>query len=157
MPKVIISDTSCFILLTTIDHINLLYDLYGDVYTTPEVVLEFGTSLPNWVIPISSSNQDQKEFLKLQLDEGEASAIALALEMPDCTIILDDTKARKFAKDLGPSVTGTLGVIIKAKLEGLIPSIKPILSKIKTTNFYISDSLIEKSIQEAEEDEEFTN
>jgi len=153
MPKIIISVTSCFILLSTIDQLNLFFELYGEVYTTPEVVQEFGTSLPFWVISISPSNQVQKEILKLQLDEGEASAIALALEMPGCTIILDDTKARKYAIDLGLSVTGTLGVIIKAKLSGLIPSIKPILSKIKTTNFYIPNTLIEKSIQEAEEEE----
>lgn len=75
----------------------------------------------------------------MQIDKGESSAIALALETPDSTVILDDYKARKIAQQLGINFTGTIGVIIKAKLKGIIPSIKPYLEKIKQTNFrYLS-------------------
>ena len=49
----------------------------------------------------------------MQLDKGESSAIALAFETPDCTIILDDYKARKIADQLGLHITGTIGVIVK--------------------------------------------
>lgn len=59
----------------------------------------------------------------MQIDKGESSAIALALETPDSTVILDDYRARKIAEQLGVSITGTIGVIIKAKLNGAIPSI----------------------------------
>lgn len=75
----------------------------------------------------------------MQVDKGEASAIALALELPESTIILDDFRARKVAERLKVNFTGTIGVIIKAKLQGIISSIKPLLSKIKQTNFRISD------------------
>jgi predicted nucleic acid-binding protein len=67
----------------------------------------------------------------MQIDSGESSAIALALETPGSTIILDDYKARKIADQLGLMFTGTIGVIIKAKLSGIIPSIKPFLEKMK--------------------------
>jgi hypothetical protein len=64
----------------------------------------------------------------MQIDKGEASAIAVALESPGCTLILDDYKARKIAEKLVIDITGTIGVIIKAKLTGIIPFIQPLLS-----------------------------
>ncbi len=50
MLKVVIADTSCFILLDKIGELNLLLSIYGKVYTTPHVVKEFGKELPEWVI-----------------------------------------------------------------------------------------------------------
>jgi predicted nucleic acid-binding protein len=74
----------------------------------------------------------------MQIDKGESSAIALALETPESTVILDDYRARKIAEQLGVNYTGTIGVIIRAKIIGVIPAIKPILSKIKETDFRLS-------------------
>lgn len=90
-------------------------------------------------------------MLELQVDAGEASAIALALEMADSILILDDWKGRKVAERLGLSVTGTFGVIIKAKNSGIIPSIKPILDKMRETNFRISEELEQSALLEANE------
>lgn len=87
----------------------------------------------------------------MQIDKGESSAIALAMEMSESTIILDDYKARKVAERLGLNYTGTIGIIIKAKLEGIIPSIKPILTKIKQTDFHISKELELIALKEAGE------
>lgn len=87
----------------------------------------------------------------MQVDKGESSAMALALEMPESTIIIDDYKARKVADHLGINYTGTIGVLIKAKLLGIIQSIKPLLAKIKETNFRISAELEEKALQESGE------
>ncbi|MFI5149883.1 MAG: DUF3368 domain-containing protein [Bacteroidia bacterium] len=56
-------------------------------------------------------------------------------------MILDDYKARKIAEKLGLSITGTLGVIVKAKKNGIIESVKPILIELKGTNFRISSEL----------------
>lgn len=67
----------------------------------------------------------------MQIDKGESSAIALALETPGSTVILDDYKARKIADQLGINFTGTIGVIIKAKLKGIIPSINLYWKKSK--------------------------
>lgn len=87
----------------------------------------------------------------MQIDKGESSAIALALETPDCTVILDDYKARKIADQLGLNITGTIGVIVKAKLKGVIPSIKPILTKIRTTDFRLTMELELLAMKEAGE------
>jgi predicted nucleic acid-binding protein len=65
----------------------------------------------------------------------------LAIELDNCLLIIDDLKGRKFANQLGLTIIGTIGVIVDAKLAGIIPSIKPILSKIKSTNFRITEQL----------------
>jgi predicted nucleic acid-binding protein len=87
----------------------------------------------------------------MQIDKGESSAIALALETANSTVILDDYKARKIAERLGISYTGTIGVIVKAKLKGIIPSIKPLLQKIKQTDFRLSTDLELQALKEANE------
>jgi len=141
MPKIIISDTSCFIVLTKIDELDLLQKVYGQITTTIDIATEFGETLPEWVEIHSVFDKKRQQLLELQIDRGESSAIALALETPDSTLILDDYKARLIAERLGINITGTIGVIVKAKLQGIIPSIKPILEKIKKTDFRLSPAI----------------
>ena len=141
MHKIIISDTSCFIILTNIGELHLLQKLYSKIITTIEIATEFGEPLPEWVEILSVKSKDTQRLLEMQIDKGESSAIALALEISDSLLILDDIKARKIASQLGLSITGTLGIIIKAKLEGIIPSVIPILNKIKQTDFRLSNEV----------------
>lgn len=151
MPKIIISDTSCFIVLSKIGELELLQKVYGSIITTKEIALEFGDDLPDWVEILEVKDIQNQKLLELQLDKGESSALALALETNNPTVILDDFKARKIAAQLQIRYTGTIGVIVKAKLTGIIPSIKPILTKIKLTNFRLSTELEQMAIKEANE------
>jgi predicted nucleic acid-binding protein len=151
MPKTIISDTSCFIILQNIGELDLLHKVYGQIVTTVDIASEYGESLPEWVEIVVVKDKYRQQLLEMQIDKGESSAIALALETPNSSIILDDYKARKIAEQLGIPFTGTIGVIIKAKLEGLIFSIKPLLVKIKQTNFRISDDIEFQALREAKE------
>jgi predicted nucleic acid-binding protein len=151
MPKVIISDTSCLIILTKIGEINLLRQLYKTVTITQDISLEYGEILPDWCEVQQVRDHYIQQLLEMQIDKGEASAIALALETSENIVILDDWKARKVAERLGLSVTGTLGVIIKAKNTGIIPSIKPYLDKIRETNFRVSEELEQIALKEANE------
>jgi predicted nucleic acid-binding protein len=141
MHKTIISDTSCLIVLSKIGEMDLLKKVYGSVFTTLDIADEFGDSLPEWMEVLSVKDPFTQQLLELQIDKGESSAIALALEMPGSTVILDDFKARKIAIKLGIQVTGTLGVIIRAKQKGVLSSIKPFLEKLKQTNFRLSSEL----------------
>ena len=151
MHKTIIADTSCFIILSKIEELDLLKKVYGQIVTTSDIVEEYGETLPDWVIIENVSDKSRQRILELQIDKGESSAIALALEIPKSTLILDDFKARKIAQQLGISFTGTIGVIIKAKLSGIIPSIKPYFKKIKETNFRISAEIELQALKEAKE------
>src|SRR5580658_2580767 len=101
MPKTIISDTSCLIVLTNIAELDLLRKTYGTIVTTVEISMEFGEPLPNWIIIEKVSDKQKQQLLELQIDKGESSAIALALETPESTVILDDYKARKIAEQPG--------------------------------------------------------
>ena len=89
-----------------------------------------------------------QHILQTSLDIGEASAIALAVELKNPLLILDDTKARRIASELKINYTGILGILIEAKLSGKIKLIRPLIEKIKETNFYLSPA-IEKKIYDA--------
>jgi predicted nucleic acid-binding protein len=149
--KTIISDTSCFIILNNIGELSLLHKVYGIVITTPDIALEYADELPTWVEIKPVTDKYKQQLLEMQIDKGESSALALALEIPGSTVILDDYKARKIAEQLHIKFTGTLGVIIKAKLSGVIPSIKPLLEKIKQTNFRLSPEIEIQALKEANE------
>ena len=151
MHKIIIADTSCFIVLTKINQLELLHQVYTEIVTTVDILSEFGEPLPNWIKIKNVSDKSKQQLLEMQIDRGESSAIALALETPDCTVILDDYKARKIAERLGINITGTVGVIIKAKLKGIIPSIKPFVEKIKLTDFRLSIDVEIAALKEAQE------
>ncbi|AWH84977.1 DUF3368 domain-containing protein [Flavobacterium album] len=151
MHKIIISDTSCLIILSKIGELDLLKLIYGQIITTPEIAEEFGEPLPEWIIVRRIADNSRQQILELQIDRGESSAIALALEIVECTLILDDYKARKIAVRLGLTITGTIGIIVKAKLSGIIPSIKPYLNKIKQTDFRISGELEDLALKQANE------
>jgi predicted nucleic acid-binding protein len=75
----------------------------------------------------------------------------LTIETPNAILIVDDLKARSFASELGVNYSGTLGLILRAKQEGVIPSLKPILSQIRETNFRISESLLSAILHLANE------
>src|SRR5947208_3309161 len=124
MHNTIISDTSCLIVLTNIQELDLLNKVYGQIITTSEVLSEYGQQLPDWFKIIDPKDVKYLKVLELEIDKGEASAILLALELGDATVILDDYKARKVAVKLGLTITGTLGIILKAKRQEIISSIK---------------------------------
>jgi predicted nucleic acid-binding protein len=151
MQSVIISDTSCIILLDKIGELNLLNTLFGQVSVTQEIATEFGKELPDWFIIEEPANKTYQKILEASLDKGEASAIALAIEQLDCLLIIDDLKGRKFAQKLGINITGTLGIIIDAKISGYINSVKPILDKIKKTDFRLSDELEKRALERSKE------
>lgn len=141
MHKTIISDTSCLILLHKIGELNLLNKLFGTIITTPEVASEFLYALPSWIEVKEASDKTFQALVEQSIDKGEASAITLAREFQNCLLIIDDLKGRNYALQLGLQITGTLGIIVDAKLSGKIDSIKPLLLKIRATNFRISDRI----------------
>lgn len=151
MHKTIVSDTSCFIILSNIEEIDLLQKTFGEIITTKEVIVEFGEELPSWIQVKSPTDKYRQRILETQVDKGEASAIALALDFPESMIILDDLKARKVAENLGIAITGNIGVIIIAKKRGVINSIKPFLEEIRMTNFRVSQDIEKQALKEAEE------
>ena len=141
MHNAIMSDASCLILLDKIGELELLHKLYGTIITIKEVALEFGNPLPSWLEIKQPVNKNYQSIIEASLDRGEASAIALAIEYEECLLIIDDLKGRKFAYKLRIAIIGTLGIILDAKLAGIIPSVNQLLIKIKQTNFRLTERL----------------
>ena len=148
---IVIADTSCLIVLTKIGALDLLKELYEEVYITDEIALEYGESIPDWIIIKNVKNKKYQQLLHLLLDLGESSAIALSLEMDNVLLILDDLKGRKEAEKLGCRITGTLGVLFKAKKVGLISELKTYIEKLKSAGFRISYKVIEEILRRSSE------
>ena len=151
MHKVVISDTSCLIILHEIGELDLLRKVYYTVSTTPEVVQEFMEILPDWIKIEKVKDKKYQEFLETQVDFGEASAIALAKEMESPLLLLDDLKARKLATKLNLRFTGTLGVIHRAKQIGAIEKVRPIIEKLLATDFRISGNIVAELLRKNNE------
>jgi predicted nucleic acid-binding protein len=151
MPKTVIADTSCFIVLEKINELSLLNKIYREVITTPEIATEFKKPLPDRISIIETKNKLVQRELKAKIDVGEASAIALGLEIPNCSIILGDLKARKIAASLKLDFTGTLGVIVKAKQLNLIDSVKPIILKLREGGLRFSEEIEKDILNQAKE------
>lgn len=148
--KVIIADTSCLIIYHKIDQLIILQNTFSELIVTKEVSVEFG-ELPNWVVIKEVENKEQYLKLADDLGIGEASSIALALELGNSLLIIDEKKGRKVAGDFNLEIIGSLGVLIKAKEMGVIKSVRAILILIDKTNFRISSSIREKVLKEAGE------
>lgn len=88
MPSAVISDASCLIVLSKIDAVFLIQRVFGKVLTTPEIAPEARFELPDWIEIVSPDNREALRTMPSSIDIGEATAIALALEIPDSTLIL---------------------------------------------------------------------
>ncbi|MGZ8159343.1 MAG: DUF3368 domain-containing protein [Methylobacter sp.] len=141
MPE-IISNTSCLIILDNIDRLDILQKLYQTIHLTEEVALEFGKPLANWMTVNVVQDKNYLRILNASVDLGEASTIALAVQMQgDSVMILDDLKARKLAKQLDLKYTGLLGILLKAKQQNVITSVSDILAQFRQVNFRFSEKL----------------
>ncbi len=141
MHDAVISDASCLIVLSKIDAISLLNVVFHSVTTTPQVANEVGFELPSWIQLSNPKMTELLDDMPSSIDVGEASAIALALELTNSTLIIDDLSARNYAKRLGIDVTGTIGVLIRAKIDGHVGSIRPFVEAIRTTDFRFSETV----------------
>lgn len=146
MPQIIIADTSCLILLHKINELVLLRNVFGQITITDTIANEYSESLPEW-IEVRVPEDNFWTTLTAFLDAGEASAIALALEVPSSLLIVDELKGRKVAKELGINYTGTLGVIGSAKVTGKIQAVKPLIDKIRNTDFRVSEALLKRVLE----------
>jgi Predicted nucleic acid-binding protein, contains PIN domain len=141
MPEVI-SNTSCLIILDNIDRLDILQILYQTIHITEEVAQEFGKPLANWMMVNVVRDKNYLRLLNTNVDLGEASTIALAVQMlGNPVMILDDLKARKLAKQLELKYTGLLGILLKAKQQKIIVSVSDILVQLRQVNFRFSEKL----------------
>ena len=143
MPEPILIDTSSLIALERISLLQILCKVYKEVVISESVIKEFGTlSLPCISIRKVESNLLRLLITDLNLGKGEADVIALASQI-GLKVIIDDSKARRVAENMGLKVTGTIGVLMKAERIGLIESAHDKVRELREKGFYVSEELLE--------------
>ena len=83
----------------------------------------------------------------VDLGRGEAEVIALGLELRDSLLIVDDQLARRIADLHGLRYTGTLGVLVKGKQAGHIPSVGAVITALRGKGMWLSDSVVEDALR----------
>lgn len=160
--KTIVSDTSPLVAFAFLGLQDMLPRILGEVIIPPAVAREIGqprygfngvdaNELPG-VITRRPTDAHFVQQLRARVDEGEAEALALAVEIHAELIVIDDAAARSAAHELGLVVTGTLGLLLRAKQANQIVSVKPLLDRLRNElRFFLSDSLYQYALTAAGE------
>lgn len=144
MPEVI-SDTSPLQYLYQTECLDLLRILYGEILIPDGVAEEIaegrslGYSLPDlsslgWIRTVGVADR-RTLLLASDLGKGEREVLSLAIERPRATAILDDGLARRMAESLGLTFTGTLGVLLRAKVAGHLKTVRPTIDQLQVLGF----------------------
>ena len=154
----VLANTTPLIALANINKLELLQKLYGTIMVPKAVVDEIvreparhRVSGCPWIKVESIHDQSQKDLFRARLHAGEVEVMILAREQKADLLIIDDNAAKKTAKFLGFQVTGTLGVLLKAKKEGYLEKLEPVLSELIRDGLFISDDIKERVLREAGE------
>jgi uncharacterized protein len=149
----IVSDTSPIINLAAIGLLQLIPELFGEVFIPDAVYHEIvvvGAGEPgseeikeaDWAKVVSVSDLLLLSKLMQRLDPGEAEAIVLALDLKARFILMDESAGRSVATSHDLEPLGTLGILLKAKKAGLISAVTPVMDKLRAeAHFFISPSL----------------
>ena len=156
-----VADSGPLICLARINQLELLPRLFAKILVPPEVWDEvtvrgqghpgaYEVSQVTW-ITIQAPDPQLVKPLSILVDAGEAQAIALAQTTADCTILLDDARARKVAQRIGIKQIGTIGLLLRAKRRGLIEKIRPQIDGLVENGIYIRKELIDAVLKDAGE------
>lgn len=158
----LVADTSPLISLDACKQLGLLRKLYGSVVVPPAVERELSvggtTGLPKGLthahrkwIGVRTLRTPPSQALVAALHFGEAEVIALALEVGSPLVLLDETAARKIARARGLQVTGSLGVLRRAKNKGLLLAVKPSIDLMLSKGIQLGSDLIDAVLRDAGE------
>ncbi len=161
MPELTVVDTSPIFYLHRIGHLDVLHELYGRIAIPKAVEKELeeghihGEDVPQlanypWIEIINVSTP---EYLNLIVDlgPGESEVLAVASYNPLVLVVLDDKLARRIAVMQGFRLTGTAGVLLRAKDRGFITALKPVIEKLLSLDFRLKPELVKVILELAGE------
>lgn len=157
---IIVSDTSPISNLLQIGEIDILRAVFDRVIISISVyreiceVDESRRSLANldWIEMREVTYTDLQHHLMQTLDPGEAEAIALAIELSADYLLIDESLGREVADQLGVRITGLLGVLLKAKQGGHIPTVRHYIDRlVSEVGFRLGRELINDVLYQAGE------
>ncbi len=161
--RTVVSNTSPLSNLAYIGELDLLLPIYPQLLIPPAVYQELICFPPisatvtqliqTGVITVRPPTDDERvQALNQPLDWGEAEAIALAIELQADRLLIDERWGRQIAVHHGLKIRGILGILVNARQQQLIPSVQPILHRLKTeAGFRMSAELYARILREVGE------
>jgi len=155
---VIVSNASPLIVLLKINKLSILKKLFEKI-VIPDTVYKEITAKEHdklvfdklkWIETTSVKKTEMINLLEKLINKGEAEAIIFAKEL-NATLLMDDAKARKYAKLLNIEVIGTLGLLKMAKKRGLVQSVRKVIDDMLNEGYYIEDRLVKKILKDVGE------
>lgn len=151
----VVSNTSPVSNLATIGRLDVLRERFGEVLIPPAVWQELGrlehfgakravdgAANAGWLKVQTLSNHQLARALGSALDPGESEAIALAVESSADLLVMDESAGRAASRSLGVPLTGTIGLLLKEKRDGRIPSLGDEMDRlVGEAGFYLSDGI----------------
>ena len=148
---VVVSNTTPLIALAWLEQLDLLPTLFGtvhipravhdEIHHNPEAIGVSALGAAHWLAVTPVTNTLAVELLLDQLDVGESEAIVLARELQAGLLLMDERRGRRRAVQGGLSVTGTLGILIRARQRELVGPLRPLLDRLRQLPFHMSESL----------------
>lgn len=155
----VVLDSSCIIILSQIEKVDILEMLFSEIFVPEAVSAEFMIK--------ASGTEDERKFrevvktakvkdslavmtLQTDLGKGESECIVLAKEINADFVVLDDKDARKIAEFLGLNIIGTLGILVMAYKKGIVQNVKSVIDRMREENFWVDDKVYERILKEIE-------
>lgn len=160
---VVVADASPLTALLHLNKLQLLIDLYRQIYIPTAVANEMYELMPfgydisflndhSHYIVRPANDVELVKVLSTVLDRGEAEAIALSREVKADLLLIDEKLGKEIAVKENIKCKGVIGVLIDAKAEGLIPQLKPLLDDlVNNSKFRISNTIYKLALEKAGE------
>lgn len=160
--ELVVVNTGPLLALGACGQVELLRALHQHVVVPPEVVSELRrvdspgrapavAGLEASWLELVELRERPAGFLEAYLDDGEAAVIALAQQLGARWVVIDERRGRLAARALRLSVTGSIGILLRAKRHGLIEAVKPCLDSMHSAGVWLHEELIRLALNEAGE------
>ena len=159
----IVSNSTPISNLLHIKHVHLLQKLFREVYIPDAVADELNAFFKdsndfqdclnnNHIIIKKVESLHFVKHMTPYLHQGEIEAICLCLENGAVLCLMDDKDGREVAQMNQLPVTGTLGILLKAKSMGYISEVKFLIDMLRSEkHFWIDERMYQKALSLAGE------
>jgi predicted nucleic acid-binding protein len=148
-------DSSPLILLARVEALPLLQSLgslilvplpvAAEVHAKRDDPASVALERETWLRVVGIPEPDPA-ILVWELGAGETAVLSWALHHPGTLAILDDGEARKVAAKLAIPTLGTLGLVLKSKLEGRLKFARPLTEKLIASGMYLSPRIVNEAL-----------
>jgi predicted nucleic acid-binding protein len=159
--RLVVVNATPIIALALIDQLDLLHSLYERIVIPSAVQAEISAGgaagigvrelrEATWVDVVSLQDPSRANLIA-DLAPGEAEVIALAQERRADLVVIDERLARRHAERLGMRLTGTLGILLRAKQLGMVEAVAPLIDQLRQGGIHLGDDVVSEVLRLAGE------